>query len=736
MLAKMRQSLFIRFLFSYMAVMLIPVISLYWLYTHETTAVMEDEIYNSVVLDQEYALSLLDRQIKDLYNTANQFQLTRGFRSYADFHSFYTSESGEIYGEIIEDLFTLYQMNPFAKNLFIYFPDMDCAFSTTGLHEIHTLIKADYQYKGYTPTEYLQLLDQASFPTVLKSQEITIHGKTEAYVTFIFPLFESFGKVAANAVFCVESHQFTDMFSSRISTYNTSTYIRDDKGQMIASYHPLTNGLEKNTAYLEQNFFTISRSSSETGWNCTTLLPKKQPTVHTLMKYGRNFSIFCALTLLFSFLIVCYMMRLNYHPIRQLKDKATGINDHTGNSGKTELETISYALDYLKEQNTRLNTTIIDQLTLIANGKLRSLLKGDYVSVKDFNSDCDASLHYSFPNFFAAIILFHKKEDLTEAAARSISTTLEQYFESNYIYHLEPDKLITINAVPDNSRLIITDAFCSILKGLNQGQAITATVGVGNITQNTTAIGRSFMEAQAAVDYRFVKGNGTVILYSDLCRDDMVTPYPYEQFERLNNALAANDKTAVSLQINDILSYLLSGTIPLFLARGICFDILRTIDENKRTRGIRQSLLDVAILQQLSCSDTARDTVRIIQKLLEQQADRGYSKSTSEQIITQIKAQIQKHCFRCDFSIQELSDTFHMLPPNLSALFKSQTGGNILDYVTDLRMTRAKKLLKTTDLNLNDISMAVGYYNSSSFIRRFKKHQGVTPGAYRDSTRP
>ena len=56
---------------------------------------------------------------------------------------------------------------------------------------------------------------------------------------------------------------------------------------------------------------------------------------------------------------------------------------------------------------------------------------------------------------------------------------------------------------------------------------------------------------------------------------------------------------------------------------------------------------------------------------------------------------------------------------------------NMLDYLIDLRMKLAKELLRTTTLPLKDISEQVGYYNVSSFIRRFKTHEGITPNSYR-----
>lgn len=55
----------------------------------------------------------------------------------------------------------------------------------------------------------------------------------------------------------------------------------------------------------------------------------------------------------------------------------------------------------------------------------------------------------------------------------------------------------------------------------------------------------------------------------------------------------------------------------------------------------------------------------------------------------------------------------------------------MLEYLIDLRIRQAKELLHSTDMTVNDISMSVGYYNASSFIRRFKQHEGVTPNEYR-----
>ena len=78
-----------------------------------------------------------------------------------------------------------------------------------------------------------------------------------------------------------------------------------------------------------------------------------------------------------------------------------------------------------------------------------------------------------------------------------------------------------------------------------------------------------------------------------------------------------------------------------------------------------------------------------------------------------------------------MAEYFDMSLPHLSQYFKGQMGVNLLDYVTELRMEKAKALLCSTNMVLADVALAVGYYNVNSFSRRFKQVVGVTPGEYR-----
>jgi AraC-like DNA-binding protein len=84
-----------------------------------------------------------------------------------------------------------------------------------------------------------------------------------------------------------------------------------------------------------------------------------------------------------------------------------------------------------------------------------------------------------------------------------------------------------------------------------------------------------------------------------------------------------------------------------------------------------------------------------------------------------------------DISLELCAEKAGTTPYTLSRAFKQVVGANFIDYVTDLKLEQAKKLLLETDLRIHEIADRVGY-QPSYLIRQFKKSTGVTPGQYRE----
>lgn len=78
-----------------------------------------------------------------------------------------------------------------------------------------------------------------------------------------------------------------------------------------------------------------------------------------------------------------------------------------------------------------------------------------------------------------------------------------------------------------------------------------------------------------------------------------------------------------------------------------------------------------------------------------------------------------------------LAEYIHMNPDYLSCLFHSKFGQTLSTYITNARLDKAKELLATTNLSLNEISEQAGFSSSSYFHKQFKKATGLTPQQFR-----
>lgn len=66
-----------------------------------------------------------------------------------------------------------------------------------------------------------------------------------------------------------------------------------------------------------------------------------------------------------------------------------------------------------------------------------------------------------------------------------------------------------------------------------------------------------------------------------------------------------------------------------------------------------------------------------------------------------------------------------------SLLFKQYVGTNFVAYLQGLRLTEAKRLLRETDLRVNEIGRRVGFTDDKNFLKVFKSAEGVSPTEYR-----
>lgn len=85
-----------------------------------------------------------------------------------------------------------------------------------------------------------------------------------------------------------------------------------------------------------------------------------------------------------------------------------------------------------------------------------------------------------------------------------------------------------------------------------------------------------------------------------------------------------------------------------------------------------------------------------------------------------------------DISLDDVSRAVNISPYYFSKIFKENTGENFIEYLTNIRIDKAKELLGTTEYSMKEICSMVGYSDPNYFSRSFKKNVGVTPTEYKE----
>lgn len=97
-----------------------------------------------------------------------------------------------------------------------------------------------------------------------------------------------------------------------------------------------------------------------------------------------------------------------------------------------------------------------------------------------------------------------------------------------------------------------------------------------------------------------------------------------------------------------------------------------------------------------------------------------------------VKQYLDEH-FQEKITLDYLSDHFYMNKHYLGRIFHEQFGISINNYIIYLRVNHAKHLLRFTNLTIEEIANDCGIYDSNYFSRMFKKIEGVSPRAFRQS---
>lgn len=133
----------------------------------------------------------------------------------------------------------------------------------------------------------------------------------------------------------------------------------------------------------------------------------------------------------------------------------------------------------------------------------------------------------------------------------------------------------------------------------------------------------------------------------------------------------------------------------------------------------------------ISHLDTTIDYIVALFRRVMEVRDMQMTEHNSD-VVEAAKNYIQDNYSDEDITLNSVASHVNVSPNHLSAMFSQKTGQTFVKYLTDIRMNRAKELLKCTNKRSNEISEEIGYKDPHYFSHIFKKNVGCTPLQYRE----
>lgn len=161
--------------------------------------------------------------------------------------------------------------------------------------------------------------------------------------------------------------------------------------------------------------------------------------------------------------------------------------------------------------------------------------------------------------------------------------------------------------------------------------------------------------------------------------------------------------------------------------RGVVFDeppepVTRTLQGLGALPAPRRTLSMLGVLQSLAEAGGWRPLASL-----------GYSAQLNEDARRRVAraCRFMHASYDRKVTLAEVAELVHMSPSAFSRFFRRAMGRTLTDYLNELRVGAACRLLVETDLPVTEIASRAGYHNLSHFNRQFRRRKGVAPRAYR-----
>lgn len=343
------------------------------------------------------------------------------------------------------------------------------------------------------------------------------------------------------------------------------------------------------------------------------------------------------------------------------------------------------------------------------------------------------SLNYDYDTIIEDFDIVDKKR-IISYLVNVLNEIVRRFFKRNCIIKGDDNTLMIIVSTyeVDNYIVSVTNMSEKIITVLNDYFGVSILIAISNKANSIADIEILKKQIINIIDYSFNNKALGIVFYNEDYIDYDEKKISLSSFKRnITLSLKQNNAAMFIENINKFIDILKKNKLSKTQGVEFCKKILNYIisayeDEVDKNINYFENFMD-KINFMFTIHDITQFLLYISEEVVKYIDKKKVNKS--EKIIELVKAYVEEN-YKEKICLNKVSEDLNISTGYLSSIFKTSTGNNFSDYVSEVKIEKAKELIRTRYYMMYEISDMLGYNNPYYFSKVFKKVTGYTPKEY------
>lgn len=755
-----RYHLLIRFFVPYVLILVCSLLVGMIAY-NKTSSLVESETMNNNLAVLQQTKGILDRRFAEIETIAQQLANDTKVVSFQHVKEPFAGTNPYKILQMEKKLFDYRLTNHFLIDYFMVFKNSGLAVSPRKVYKLEQFYELQFHYEHMRAEDWIDsLLSEYHIRTYVPAQTAVYENKPYSIVSYV----QSFGSRAhygGAVVVLIDNGQIQSLLRKLDTSQGGFAYIADEEGRIISyvssdhEFVPVHMEHAEGVPYSEKTInghkmLVTQTISNYNGWSYVSAQP-----AHVVLQkvhYIKDLSwTILLVTLILGLVLAAFFAYRNSRPLQRLLRVLSGPQpDSELSPWKKPVDYIQQSVTSLIQNNEAMKEKLNEQLPLLRNTLFDRLLKGRFSSNRDLELAMEY-LHISWPHRYFVVAILNLNThagDINEQMMLEHNLTkltiheliMKAYACHMYTQDIDSNKIaLLMNRDADSSAACLSEVTAMLKEVHRQLMArfhIQVGVTVGGVYSALTDISRSYEEAEFASNFGKWTTEHPILHHSDIAFQLETYYFPTDMEMRLINLVKSGNFTETQKLLEQIrqnnTERNLSSAMKQMLVSEMAGSLLKCCEQLGMDQDDYIGEVELALksTEHHHRSEEALDLlsrafIKICRKIDERK------KSHNDRLKNEMLRYIDENYMRSDLSLNMLSSAFQTSEAYVSYFFKEQTGINFSDYVENVRMDNAKKMLADSEMSVKDIAHWVGYYSLNTFSRAFKRFNGVSATEYR-----